>query len=489
MKASEILTLKNYNEQLTLLKKNQSDFNTGNIDDSISFYEGKHAILQDEVLQDEWITEEVMNSEGKIEKKSFCVKKTKLALPYPQQIVSNCTSFLYGNDIDLVLNSGREEDNKQKAFNQFVHIWNNDLRMMGLLKSATIHACIETRSAIQFFESDGKVKAKVLCRKKGYDIYRHKDENEKLDAVIVEYKRDKIDKGRLRSNVSTTDIWMADGLLRYEGSRFISEESKKAPIKKILIAYLEQDYPEYHCVRPIIETQDYCRSNHSQVNKNIGNPALVVHGTLTKKPLYSATTRIYEVQAPDGFDPSKNTSGRMEYLELTTAPESVKLEMQNNETDIYRFTWPDLNRLMTEAKNGNMSTQSMKLTFLQSFVKLAEKRITHDEFVSRCINIIKELAAVVYDNNNIKDLDISFKYNSILPDSVSDMINMLAVAVGAGITSRENAVRILTINGPETLEEIYKERLEEAITANAKAASANVNLDGVENNRNEEGIN
>ena len=176
-------------------------------------------------------------------------------------------------------------------------------------------------------------------------------------------------------------------------------------------------------------------------------------------------------------------------MELTTAPESVKLEMQNNETDIYRFTWPDLNRLMTEAKNGNMSTQSMKLTFLQSFVKLAEKRITHDEFVSRCINIIKELAAVVYDNNNIKDLDISFKYNSILPDSVSDMINMLAVAVGAGITSRENAVRILTINGPETLEEIYKERLEEAIVANAKAASANVKLDGVENNRNEEGVN
>ena len=105
------------------------------------------------------------------------------------------------------------------------------------------------------------------------------------------------------------------------------------------------------------------------------------------------------------------------------------------------------------------------------------------------VYIIKELAAVVYDNNNIKDLDISFKYNSILPDSVSDMINMLAVAVGAGITSRENAVRILTINGPETLEEIYKERLEEAIVANAKAASADVKLDGVENNRNEEGIN
>ena len=69
------------------------------------------------------------------------------------------------------------------------------------------------------------------------------------------------------------------------------------------------------------------------------------------------------------------------------------------------------------------------------------------------------------------------------------MINMLAVAVGAGITSRENAVRILTINGPETLEEIYKERLEEAIAENAKAASTNVNLDGVENKRNEEGIN
>ena len=41
----------------------------------------------------------------------------------------------------------------------------------------------------------------------------------------------------------------------------------------------------------------------------------------------------------------------------------------------------------------------------------------------------------------------------------------------------------------ETLEEIYKEKLEEAIAEKAKAASANVKLDGVENNRNEEGLN
>ena len=33
-----------------------------------------------------------------------------------------------------------------------------------------------------FADEDAKrMKSKILCRSKGYDIYRHKDENEKLD--------------------------------------------------------------------------------------------------------------------------------------------------------------------------------------------------------------------------------------------------------------------------------------------------------------------
>jgi len=193
------------------------------------------------------------------------------------------------------------------------------------------------------------------------------------------------------------------------------------------------------------------------------------------------------VNVDSDYDGTKLGNARMEYLQLETAPESVKLELNMNENDIYRFTWPDLNKLMTDMKNGNLSTQSMKLTFLQAFVKLAEKQEQHDEFVQRALNIVRDMAAELYPEfPGMKDLKISFNYNSILPDSTSELINMLAVAVGAGITSQENAVRILDINTPETMQEIRREALAIAIKSQTDADTTD---DGTENDRNKDGVN
>ena len=104
------------------------------------------------------------------------------------------------------------------------------------------------------------------------------------------------------------------------------------------------------------------------------------------------------------------------------------------------------------------------------------------KFVQRALNIVRDMAAKIYpEYKGMKDLKISFHYNSILPDSTSELVNMLAVAVGAGITSQENAVRILDINLPETMQEIRKQQLLDAVKAQQ--------VDTVENPRNKEGIN
>jgi len=344
------------------------------------------------------------------------------------------------------------------------------------------------------------LRGKVLSFKDGYKIYRHRDDANKIDAVTIEYKRDKIVEGVLRMNVPTIEIWTDLGVDRYEGVTFIEHIDNPMQTKKLLFAYLEQDASEFEYVKDLISLQDYSRSMHSDVNVRIGNPALVVHGKLSKKPVYNATVKIYEIDGASGFDASKSGQADMKYLEVTSAPESIKLEMQNNENDIYRFTWPDLNKLMTDMKNGNLSTQSMKLTFLQAFVKVAEKREIHDEFISRIISIVKDMATELYPElTGMKDLDISFNYNSLLPSSVDETVNMLAVAVGAGITSVENAVRILTINTPETMDELNKQSAAEAklkakVAADAAAkAKVEANLkttaSAAENVRNQGGVN
>lgn len=488
----QIKTL-SFSEQLTILRKNCNRITYGQIARDIRFYENHHPIHIDQDKEDYYVMEDVEAPDGKIEKKSVKVRQTKLALPYPQQIVANMVAFLYGNDIDLVLNGNRNDQAIQDAFAKFTDIWNKDLRMMSLIKKATRMCGIETRSAIQFMYDGISLRGKVLSFKDGYKIYRHRDDANKIDAVTIEYKRDRIVDGILRMNVPTIEIWTDLGVDRYEGVTFIDHIDNPMQTKKLLFAYLEQDASEFEYVKDLISLQDYSRSMHSDVNVRIGNPALVVHGKLSKKPVYNATVKIYEIDGASGFDASKSGQADMKYLEVTSAPESIKLEMQNNENDIYRFTWPDLNKLMTDMKNGNLSTQSMKLTFLQAFVKVAEKREIHDEFISRIISIVKDMATELYPElTGMKDLDISFNYNSLLPSSVDETVNMLAVAVGAGITSIENAVRILTINTPETMEEITKEKLSKAVDA-IKVAEANkpvvAPINGVENTRNQKGLN
>jgi len=390
-------------------------------------------------------------------------------------------AWLYGNDITVIMEGDRNDPLAQEAFEKFQDILKKDVRLMSVLKEATRACGIETRSAIQFFWDGERIKAKVLCFSNGYQIWRHKDDFGKVDCVIVEYKRDYVKGDVLRKDISTTEKWTAKGMIRYEGAEEV--DRAKAPINKLLWDYLEQDECEFEYVKPIVSKQDYARSQHSEVNTKIGSPALVVVGKLTKKPKTSGNVQIYQINVDSDYDGSKLGAAKMEYLQLESAPESVKLELTMNENDIYRFTWPDLNKLMTDMKNGNLSTQSMKLTFLQAFVKLAEKQEQHDEFVQRALNIVKDMAAELYPEfKGMKDLKISFNYNSILPDSTSEMINMLAVAVGAGITSVENAVRILDINTPETMQEIRKQELEVAVK-NQKQ------IDTVENQRNEEGVN
>jgi len=497
----QIKTL-SFSEQLTILRKNCNRTTYGQIARDIRFYENHHPIHIDQDKEDYYVMEDVEAPDGKIEKKSVKVRQTKLALPYPQQIVANMVAFLYGNDIDLVLNGNRNDQAIQDAFAKFTDIWNKDLRMMSLIKKATRMCGIETRAAIQFNVSDDdRITGKVLSYKDGYKIYRHRDDNNKIDSVVIEYKKDKIEGGKLRANVPVIEIWDENGVDIYEGGNSEKKHiDNPMQTKKLLFAYLEQDASEFEYVKDLISLQDYSRSMHSDVNVRIGNPALVVHGKLSKKPVYNATVKIYEIDGASGFDANKSGQADMKYLEVTSAPESIKLEMQNNENDIYRFTWPDLNKLMTDMKNGNLSTQSMKLTFLQAFVKVAEKREIHDEFISRIISIVKDMATELYPElTGMKDLDISFNYNSLLPSSVDETVNMLAVAVGAGITSVENAVRILTINTPETMEELKSETAAEAqfkakVAADAAVkAKVEANLkttaSAAENARNQGGVN
>ena len=155
----------------------------------------------------------------------------------------------------------------------------------------------------------------------------------------------------------------------------------------------------------------------------------------------------------------------MKYLEIASAPESVKLEMDNNERDIYRFTYPDLYQLIEKAISGNLSSKSMMLMFTHVFAKMAEKQVVWDDMIKRVISILKKMSSVLYKDENINNLNITFKYNSLLPSSIDDLVNTMSVAVGSKLTTPSHAASQLDFNDPETIKtirDLYDESLKQA---------------------------
>jgi len=490
MTAEEILKLENIGLELTLLKKNLSPLTRSDIRKSIRFYENDHPIRHDMNLKDTWEKEKKIDPETNVESWEYIKKvHTKLALPYAQQIITTCAAWLMGKGLNLVYTSDNEND--IKSYETFTEAWNKS-NIITLLREVAKVTGIETRAAILFFydEESEKIKGKVLCQSKGYEIYRHKDENEKMDAVVVEYKRDKIEKGVLRQKVSTTEIYLKDRWYRYEGVQLVEGFPKKSPegTQKLLMAFFEQDFPEYWFVMDIIDKQDRSRSQHSDVNTRIGNPAMVVNGKLTKKPLINDAVKIYEIHSSgSSLDDNKSSGADMKYLEVTGAPESVKLELENNERDIYRFTYPDMYALIEKAISGNLSSKSIALMFTHVFAKIAEKQTSWDEMIKRCISIMKDICAATSGDDNIRNLNISFKYNSLLPSSTDDLVNMLSIAVGSKLTTYGNAASQLDFNDPQTvkiIKDLYDNAAEQGLLTDVQQKKP---ID--ENTPNPEGVN
>jgi hypothetical protein len=82
--------------------------------------------------------------------------------------------------------------------------------------------------------------------------------------------------------------------------------------------------------------------------------------------------------------------------------------------------------------------------FTHAFAKMANKYETFED-LSRIISIMK--AVLQKAKGGVFDqLDISVRFNSILPDNIVELTDMYSTAVNAGLTSKQNAISQLPYN-------------------------------------------
>lgn len=466
MTIDEIMTIESWDDKLTELK-------TDTVADrkqvaNRDYYNGKHEILTDPDRQDftvpiyeiDPVTNKPLFNEqtGKyIHVDSKTVKRTRMVLNFARQIVETCVAMVVGRPVDLILNNAEKTPAIEKDFEIFKQQWNRahlDTHSKAMFKSLLI----ESKVAEIFYIEDGDVnkdlKVLLLSKENGDDFWVHFDDNKRADALTREFTKRALVEGKAQ-NVVVKQIYTAEKLYEKVGEAEFTE--KPNPYKKNIWVYYQQPECEFETAKPIITRLEYSISQLADVNKRIGNPGVVVKGKVGKLPDYDSDVKMFEIQSEEDQD-GKKVFGDVTLLETTTAPESIKLELDYDQDHLYKTSWGDLYQLYKGGEGGAISGTAIKLRFTAFEAKIVNKHEILEDF-SRRVSVMKAILKTV-KGGTFDVMEIGVKFNSILPENLAETTDMLSVAVNSGLTSKPNAIGQLSYNEnpAEVLAQIEEEQ-------------------------------
>lgn len=468
MTVDEIMTLSTWSERLTELKT--ADKITKNPVDNRKYYEGQHEILTDPDRQDFSVPIWEIGADGKavinpvtgkgVQTGSKTVKRTRLVLNYPQQIVETAVAMCVGRNVDLVLTNSERTPAIEESFEIFKQQWNK-AKLDTFNKSMARTLFIETKCAEMMFFEEGDtekdIRVMLFSKENGDDIWVHFDDNKRADALTRIFTKRAVIEGKAE-DIEVTQVYTAEKLYEKLGTDEFTEIPN--PYKKNTWVYYSQPYPEWHFVKELIKKQEYLRSQHSDVNIRLGNPPVVVQGHIGNMPAYDDDVKIIEALPMEDND-GKLIPSTVTLLQTSSAPESVKLERDWNDEEIQRFGWMNLLWLFTNGTSNDSGT-AIKLKMTASEAKIVTKLEVFED-LSRRISVMKAMLKAA-KGGAFDQLDITVKFNSILPENLVEMTDMMATAVNAGLTSKINAQGNLSYNeNPAAInDEIQKEASIEA---------------------------
>jgi len=468
MNITEIMTLATWDEKLAELK--QADKIEKTPAENRKYYDGEHEILTDPNRQDYSVPIYEIGADGQfvlnkqtgkpIEVDTKTVKRTRTVLNYPVQIVETAVAMVVGKNVDLILTNSEKTPEIEESFKIFKQQWNK-AKLDTFNKKMARTLFVETKCAEFMFFEEGDVekdiKIMLFSKENGDDIWMHYDDNRRADALTRVFTKRSIVAGKA-DDIEVTQVYTAEKLYEKLGKEKFTE--KQNPYKKNTWVYYSQSKPEFDIVKQIIKKQEYVHSQHSDVNVRIGNPPVIIEGNVGKMPDYDSDVKVIRTQPQEDRD-GKMISSKVYLLDTKAAPESVKLEMERNDQYIYKFTWPDLHWLLSVAKTGSLSGTAIKLMFTAAEAKIVTKLEVLED-LSPIVSVMKAMLQEA-KGGAFYQLEIEVKFNSILPENLTEITDMLSTAVNSKITSKQNAQRQLSYNENPTAinDEIIVETTEE----------------------------
>lgn len=278
-----------------------------------------------------------------------------------------------------------------------------------------------------------RMRMMLLSAETGDELYLVTNNVGDAIALTRGYKiKDEEDK-----EVDMLDLWMAGAYLTFAKSEagWIVSDNRKQSYKKASFVYYSQDRLEYEDIiqkRKRLETLD---SDHADQNLATGSPILVA-SKLMGIGKRGETGKVFEVEE----------GGKLEMLEAAGSPDSLKMERENLLNGIYYDTnTPNMSIFDAEGMGANTPGITIKLRFLPATLKAINKQTgSWGMGVQRRYNFLKEAMSII--NTGIASavgLDITPKFQVYLPSNETEEYANIVSLVGAGLMSKETAIKKL----------------------------------------------
>jgi SPP1 family phage portal protein len=202
--------------------------------------------------------------------------------------------------------------------------------------------------------------------------------------------------------------------------------------KKILVEYYNQKKPVWYNVQSIINRHETLTSNHGAMNDKFGAPIFVVTGEIQGEITDNAQGSLLQL----------DNEATANYAQLSSEPESIKLEQTTHKDNIYIMTQtPDISfsQMLTI---GQMSGFAAEMLFSDAHMAVRMEEESFGLGLQRRLNILKAAIGALIDTsleNECKTVQLKPVITPYLPQNTTEMIENLSISVTGGILSKETA--------------------------------------------------
>jgi SPP1 family phage portal protein len=387
------------------------------------------------------------------------VARVKLAIQ--KIIIRRAVSFCFGNPVvynatpangkqTIILNALNRilQDNKSNSLDRMVA-----REMFSYKEVAEIWYPVEHPNRDYGFPSRMKLRCAVMRPSEGHVLYPYWDEFGDLIAFSRAFTR--VDGENRLTNYFETYTAEENYLWKQTGGGWELEPGypKQVAIGKIPVVYGRQDAFETEDVDSLIDRLELLLSNFADTNDYHAAPKIFVKGELRGFSRKGETGAILEGE--EGAD--------AKYLEWSSAPESVRLEIETLLRMVYMISQtPDISYDGVKGL-GALSGVALKLLFMDAHLKVQDKREVLDAYLQRRANIIKAYIAKL-DASLEKECDelmIEPEITPYMPNDELVQVQVWTVANGGKplISQRASVKAANLVQNPEA---DYDQILQEA---------------------------